>query len=247
MEVLDEPHDLRLDGDVERRGRLVGDQDVGFAQQRHGDHHALAHAAGKLVRIGGELRRRVGNADPFQHGNRARLERVAAKVGVTVALRVDELRAQCENRIERSHRILEDHRDTRAAQLAQRLRLERQKILPVERDASRHAAGVFREKSEQGKRERRLAAAALADKAEDLTPADRQADVAQHVQGTVARRRSRRTGFRSRRAGRTSWLAPQLGIDGVAQRLAEQSEAECGERQHGRPEPEPARRTARYG
>jgi hypothetical protein len=44
--------DLRLHGDVERRGRLVGDQQVGLVGERHGDHHALALAAGELVRIG---------------------------------------------------------------------------------------------------------------------------------------------------------------------------------------------------
>ncbi len=43
--------DLRLHRDVERGGRLVGDQDVGPAGQRHRDHHALAHAAGQLVRV----------------------------------------------------------------------------------------------------------------------------------------------------------------------------------------------------
>ncbi len=43
--------DLRLDGDVERGGRLVGDQQPRAAGQRHGDHGALAHAAGQLVRI----------------------------------------------------------------------------------------------------------------------------------------------------------------------------------------------------
>ena len=37
--------DLRLDRDVERRGRLVGDQQLRAAGERHGDHHALAHAA----------------------------------------------------------------------------------------------------------------------------------------------------------------------------------------------------------
>jgi hypothetical protein len=41
--------DLRLDGDVERRGGLVGDQQVRVADQRHGDHDALAQAAGELV------------------------------------------------------------------------------------------------------------------------------------------------------------------------------------------------------
>ena len=44
--------DLRLDRDVERRRRLVGDQQRRAADQRHGDHRALAQAAGKLERIG---------------------------------------------------------------------------------------------------------------------------------------------------------------------------------------------------
>ena len=42
---------LRLDGDVERGGRLVGDQQLGLERQAHGDHRALLHAARELVRI----------------------------------------------------------------------------------------------------------------------------------------------------------------------------------------------------
>jgi hypothetical protein len=37
--------DLGLDGGVERRRRLVGDEQVGLARERHGDHHALVLAA----------------------------------------------------------------------------------------------------------------------------------------------------------------------------------------------------------
>ena len=44
--------DLRLDGDVERGGRLVGDQQQRPVQQRDRDGDALAQAAGELVRIG---------------------------------------------------------------------------------------------------------------------------------------------------------------------------------------------------
>ncbi len=51
LQVDQQPQDLRLDGDVERGRRLVGDQQRRPAHQRHGDHHALAQAAGKLVRI----------------------------------------------------------------------------------------------------------------------------------------------------------------------------------------------------
>ena len=39
----------------------------GLAGQRHRDHHALAHAAGKLVRIVVDARARVGDADHLQH------------------------------------------------------------------------------------------------------------------------------------------------------------------------------------
>jgi hypothetical protein len=43
--------DLRLHRDVERGGRLVGDEQIGLVGERHGDHHALALAAGQLMRI----------------------------------------------------------------------------------------------------------------------------------------------------------------------------------------------------
>ena len=43
--------DLSLHGDVECRGGLIGDQQFGFAGQGDGNGHALAHAAGELVRI----------------------------------------------------------------------------------------------------------------------------------------------------------------------------------------------------
>ena len=50
LQVLHQLEDLRLDGDVERGGRLVGDQHRRPADQRHGDHGALAQAAGELER-----------------------------------------------------------------------------------------------------------------------------------------------------------------------------------------------------
>ena len=55
--------DLRLDRHVERGRRLVGDQHLGIAGQRDRDHHALAHAAGELMRIG---------VDPVLGGRNAR-------------------------------------------------------------------------------------------------------------------------------------------------------------------------------
>ena len=51
LQLAQQVEDLRLDRHVERGRRLVGDQQLRLAGQRHGDHHALAHAAGELVRI----------------------------------------------------------------------------------------------------------------------------------------------------------------------------------------------------
>ena len=51
LQILQKLEDLRLHGDVERGGRLVGDQQVRLVGERHRDHHALALAAGQLVRI----------------------------------------------------------------------------------------------------------------------------------------------------------------------------------------------------
>ena len=54
LQRLEQIENLRLDGDVERSGRLVGDQQVRLVGQRHGDHHALALSAGELMGIGVE-------------------------------------------------------------------------------------------------------------------------------------------------------------------------------------------------
>ena len=64
--------DLRLDGDVERRGRLVGDQEPRPVGDRGGDHGALALAARELMRIGARALLRIGQADVLQQGDRLR-------------------------------------------------------------------------------------------------------------------------------------------------------------------------------
>ena len=51
LQVAQQFQNLRLDRDVERRGRFVGDQQPRPAGDGDGDHDALAHAAGQSVRI----------------------------------------------------------------------------------------------------------------------------------------------------------------------------------------------------
>ena len=64
-QVLEEVEDLGLDGHVERRRRLVGDQQLRVAGERDRDHHPLAHPAREPVRVVVEpARRRSGSAPP---------------------------------------------------------------------------------------------------------------------------------------------------------------------------------------
>ncbi len=58
LQVLQKLEDLSLHGNIEGGCRLVGDEKIGPVGERHGDHHPLALAAGELMRIGVEPRRR---------------------------------------------------------------------------------------------------------------------------------------------------------------------------------------------
>ena len=72
LELEQQVEDLRLDGHVERRGRLVGDEQVGLVGERHGDHHPLPLAAGELMRIGVEAALGVVDADLVEQVEHAR-------------------------------------------------------------------------------------------------------------------------------------------------------------------------------
>ena len=66
LQLLQQVEDLRLDRDVERGRRLVGDHDVGLRRQRDGDHHALLLPAGHLERIVADPALRLRDADALQ-------------------------------------------------------------------------------------------------------------------------------------------------------------------------------------
>ena len=81
---LQQLEDLQLRRDVERGGRLVGDDERGAAGERAGDHQALALAAGELVRIALERGFGLGDLHAAQqrHEMGAALgARCAAQVG----------------------------------------------------------------------------------------------------------------------------------------------------------------------
>ena len=80
LEALHQVEDLRLRRHVERGRRLVGDQQVGVVDERHRDHHALAHAAGELVRVVVDPPLGARDADRLQQ-----LERPRARGGLVTS------------------------------------------------------------------------------------------------------------------------------------------------------------------
>ena len=85
-EALQQRDDLRLHRDVERRRRLVGDDELRLGAQGQRDHHALAHAAGELVRIAVDAPLRRRNADLGQKFDGALAGRPRRKDSVWVRM-----------------------------------------------------------------------------------------------------------------------------------------------------------------
>ena len=117
-EILDELDDAGLDGDVERGGRLVEDEECRLRHQRHGDDDALLLAAGELVRVAVEDARRVGQADGLDGAERLGPGLRGARALVDHR-HFHELAPDLHRRVQARHRLLVDHRDLGAADLAE--------------------------------------------------------------------------------------------------------------------------------
>ena len=93
LQALQQREDLRLHGHVERRRRLVGDQQLRLVGERHRDHRALAHAAGELVRVLVDAPAGIGDPDEAQQLDRA-LARLRLGDVAVGAHRLDQLRCR---------------------------------------------------------------------------------------------------------------------------------------------------------
>ena len=111
-------HHLRLDRHIERRGRLVGNQQIRIVGHRDGDHHALAHAAGEFVRILLVAPFGIGNADQVEQLDDARMDLRARPRDVMQPDGFGDLRADPQDRVQGRHRVLEHHRHRLAADRA---------------------------------------------------------------------------------------------------------------------------------
>ena len=152
MDRAQQRQDLRLDGDVERGNRFIGDQQRRLERDRAGDRNALALPARELVRI--KLRHPGVEADGAQQFRdaRAKLRRLEIEMG---AQRLADDVGDAPARVERGIGTLE-HDLNRAPRGTQRRAVERQPIRAVEPDR----AGARLQQARDHAADRRLAAAA---------------------------------------------------------------------------------------
>ena len=216
-QLLHQFQDLRLDGHVQRRGGLVGDDQFGLAAQGHGDHHPLAHAAAQMVGILAQPPVGVRNPDQVQQLQRPRPRRVVVHVQV-VGQRLGKLPPDGQHGIERGHGLLEHHRDLAAPHVADLCVAQLEKIGAHETDAALHdAPRRVGNEPEDGKGADRLAAPRFADDGNRLSLLH---DVGNSV-------------YRPHRAGGGEELSVQV-VD-FEQRRHDSSQFFCG--------PRPARKT----
>ena len=229
--VHQQPQDLRLDGHVERRGRLVGDQDLRIA----GERHARSSRAGAC-------RRRI-RADSCRTGASDRESRPARRISIAaarasrgvealvIADALGDLVADPHHRVEMAGRVLEDHADLAAAHLAaSRLPSSRVRSRPSSMHASRRRSAAARDGSRRPARGRAGSCPSRSRRpgrgsrpCRDRARPHRAACACRH------RRRGRPSG-RGRRAAARSFVHPEQ----FAEPVAEHAEAE-GEETMERP------------
>ena len=136
LESLDQGQDLGLDRDVERGGGLVGDQDLGVVDERHRDHHPLAHPARELVRVFVDAPLRVGDSHQAEQLHRPLSGRLLGDLLVGED-RLDQLLAHLVEGVQGGERVLEDHRDVVAAHGLQLVGGCLRQVLALEQDPAR--------------------------------------------------------------------------------------------------------------
>ena len=172
-QVLEQLEDLRLDHDVERRRRLVADDDRRVAGERHRDHRPLAHPARQLVRVAAAARLR--DADQLEQLARP-LPRRRLRHAQPLLDRLGDLVADALDRVEGVHRALEDDRDLAPAVAPERVLGLRHEVDAHQLDAAADDRRVRRQDPDERQRGRRLAAAGLAGDAERLAVVEPEAD-----------------------------------------------------------------------
>ena len=181
LQVLHDVQDLRLHGHVQRRGRLVRDQDLGIAGQGHGDHHALALAAGHGVGIAAERAFGIRQAHLGEHVHRD-APGLAHGDLLVAANALAHLLAHAHGGIQAGHGVLEDHGELLAPVGLHLLVAELGEILALEQDFAALEAHWGRgQQLHDGLHAHALAAAGFADDGEGLARIQVEIDAAHRL------------------------------------------------------------------
>ena len=155
---------------------------LGLGHQHHGDHDALAHAARDLVRVEPVDPLGVADLHRLEHLERL-LPRLAPRARGDAPIGLGDLVADALHRVQREFRVLQDHRDPRAADVEHPPLAGGEKVGPHRSPCGRAVIVAVRQELQERAADRRLARPGLADDAELLAP-----EVERHVAHRLHRR-----------------------------------------------------------
>ena len=216
-EIGQQLENLRRHGRVERGRRLVGDQYLRIAGNRHRDGDALPLASGEFVRIVSGPTLRLVDPDVVQQFDRAIPGRTAAQTQAE-AQHGSDLRPDGEKRIERRLRLLEDDRHRFAADAIELAAFEADQVLTFEQHLAANACARWQQ-AEPGEHRDALARAALPDDRRGLATPHGEAEIVHRVdraegdtqilkpEKRVLRHRSMRLASQARRSASPSCVA----------------------------------------
>ena len=181
LKLFHQLKNLRLDGHVQRRCRFVRDQNLRITGQRNRYHHALAHAAGKLVRVIFQTLWCVRNTDKFEKFLRTYGCLFFGHPHV-LAQGFHDLHADVVNGVQRRHRVLKHKPDLATTHPAQSFGVNLQQVLPVKHHRASTNIGRRRgQQAQQGHHGDGFARTTLPDNAQKLARFEIKAHVINRV------------------------------------------------------------------
>ena len=169
---------LVLDGHIQGGGGLVRNQQVGVVGQRHGDHDALAHTAGKFMRVGFQPLFGFGNTYFAEQLQRGSLQLVALHLRVVYMDHFGNLFANRNQRIQAGHGVLKHHGDLLAADFAHLLIADFGQVSAFKFNFAVFNAGSIGQQAQDGHGSNAFAAAGLTNDTKDLALMHFKADAA---------------------------------------------------------------------
>ena len=212
LHARDQLQDLLLDGDIQRRGGFVGDDQLRLGGKRRCDQDALAHSSRQFMRIGSQHPVRIGDLHLGQQFARAGVG-IGAGPAQDIDQPVGDLRPDPVAGVQRGQRVLRDQRGRCANPFAPQGRGQLQKVHPVEQDFSRSDFDRGRQDTEDGLADHRLPRAGLSHQTAHLSgcdiqrnaPEERRAFFQTHGQVADGQEAHRSTGWKRSFSPSPSW------------------------------------------